>query len=129
MLEVFNMITVFTLCSANYLAHAITLEATRSRRHNPHVHFVIGSLVARSSAPGPGNYFFFFWHPYELIMVEDIGIPALPDMVDRYDVVQNLILAVKPFYIEHLYARDPNVQAVIYLDPVEYPRVFQFLGH
>ncbi len=57
-----------------------------------------------------------FWHPYELIQVEDVGIPALSDMVDRYDVVE-LNTAVKPFYIEYLYARNPNIKAVIYLDP------------
>ena len=37
-------------------------------------------------------------------------------MVARYDVVE-LNTAVKPFYIEYLYRRDPSVEAIIYLDP------------
>jgi hypothetical protein len=104
------MIIVFTLCSANYLAHARTLGDSLIE-HNPSYRFVIG-LVDRL----PKNIQPSFWHPYELLPVEEVGIPAFWDMVQNYDVVE-LNTAVKPFYAEHLYRRDPAVDAVIYLDP------------
>ena len=56
------------------------------------------------------------WRPHELVPVEDVGIDGLGDMIERYDVVE-LNTAVKPFYIDYLYRRDPSVEAVIYLDP------------
>lgn len=104
------MITVFTLCSANYLAHAKALGDSLME-HNPGYHFVIG-LVDRL----PKDLQASFWHPYELVPVEELGIPAFWDMVQNYDVVE-LNTAAKPFYMEHLYRRDPAVEAVIYLDP------------
>ena len=103
------MITVFTLCSANYLAHAKTLGDSL-RQHNPDYHFVIG-LVDRVPADIPE-----LWRPHELVPVDDVGIDGLVDMIERYDVVE-LNTAVKPFYIDYLYRRDPSVEAVIYLDP------------
>jgi len=103
------VITVFTLCSANYLAHAKTLGDSLSQ-HNPDYHFVIG-LVDRVPADIPE-----LWRPYELVPVYDVGIDGLVDMIERYDVVE-LNTAVKPFYIDYLYRRDPSVEAVIYLDP------------
>ena len=48
--------------------------------------------------------------------MEELGIPALWDMVQNYDVVE-LNTALKPFYMEHLYLRNPAVETVIYLDP------------
>jgi hypothetical protein len=103
------VITVFTLCSANYLAHAKTLGDSL-RQTNPDCEFVIG-LVDHLSSEIPT-----VWHPYELIPVEDVGIEGLGDMIARYDVVE-LNTAVKPFYIDYLYRRDPSVEAVIYFDP------------
>jgi hypothetical protein len=103
------VITVFTLCSANYLAHAKTLGDSL-KQHNPDYHFVIG-LVDRLPADIPS-----LWRPHELVPVEDVGIDGLIDMIERYDVVE-LNTAVKPFYIDYLYRRDPSVDAVIYLDP------------
>ena len=104
------MITVFTLCSTNYLAHAKTLGDSLAA-HNPDYHFVIG-LVDRVPQHVPPS----FWQPYELIPVENVGIEGFGEMVGRYDVVE-LNTAVKPFYMEYLYRRDPSVDAVIYLDP------------
>jgi len=37
-------------------------------------------------------------------------------MVDKYDIVE-LNTAVKPFYMEYLYQRNAQVEAVVYLDP------------
>ena len=104
------MITVFTLCSTNYLSHAKTLGDSL-RQKNPDYRFVIG-LVDRVPAQLQSS----FWQPYELIEVEELGIEGFAEMAQRYDVVE-LNTAVKPFYFEHLYRRDPSTEAIIYLDP------------
>ena len=82
------MITVFTLCSTNYLAHAKTLGDSL-RKTNPNYRFVIG-LVDRVPAQLQSS----FWQPYELIEVEELGIEGFAEMVQRYDVVE-LNTAVK----------------------------------
>jgi hypothetical protein len=102
--------TVFTLCSANYLAHARTLGDSLTE-HNPDYHFVIG-LVDNL----PPSVESSFWQPHELIPVEKLNIPDFEQMATDYNIVE-LNTAVKPFYIEYLYRRDPGVDAVIYLDP------------
>jgi hypothetical protein len=104
------VITVFTLCSTNYLAHAKTLGDSL-REYNPGYHFVIGLVDRLPSQIQPS-----FWHPYELIQIEELEIDGFAEMVQRYDVVE-LNTAVKPFYFEHLYGRDAASEAVIYLDP------------
>lgn len=104
------MTTVFTLCSSNYLAQAKALGDSLLK-HNPDYRFVIG-LVDRLSDQVKPSY----WEPHELIPVEDITIEGFDAMADDYNVVE-LNTAVKPFYIEHLYRRDPGVSEVIYLDP------------
>jgi hypothetical protein len=104
------MTTVFTLCSANYLAHAKSLGESL-REHNPDYKFVIG-LVDRL----PRDQAQSICQPYKLIPVEDLGIPAFADMVKKYDIIE-FNTAVKPFYIEHLFQLDSSVEGVIYLDP------------
>src|SRR5438093_4362575 len=104
------MTIVLTVCSANYLAHAKTLGDSL-RAHNPDCRFVIGLVDRLPKDLQPA-----FWHPYELLSVEEIGIPSFWEMVQRFDKIE-LNTSVKPFYIEHLYQRDPSAKAVIYLDP------------
>jgi hypothetical protein len=104
------MTVVLTLCSANYLAHAKTLGDSL-REHHPDFHFVIG-LVDRVPLEIAPSY----WQPFELIPVEQLGLPQFDDMARKYNVVE-LNTAVKPFYVAFLYERDPAVQEVIYLDP------------
>ena len=104
------MIVVFTLCSSNYLAHAKVLGDSLTE-NNPDHRFVIG-LVDRVPEELEPSY----WHPYELIPVEELDVPEFGEMVRDHNVVE-LNTAVKPFYLEHLYRRNPEVEAVIYLDP------------
>lgn len=104
------MITVFTLCSTNYLAHAKTLGDSLLE-HNPDYRFVIGVVDRVPHEIEPS-----FWQPFELIEVEKLEIDILAEMVQRYDLVE-LNTAVKPFFFKHLYQRDPSTEAVIYLDP------------
>jgi hypothetical protein len=105
-----RMITVLTLCSANYLAQAESLGDSVSE-HNPDYHFVIG-LVDRLPKEVDAQY----WHPYELNPVEELAIPCFEEMERKYNLVE-LNTAVKPFYMEYLYRRDSAVSGVIYLDP------------
>jgi hypothetical protein len=79
--------------------------------HNPDVHFVIG-LVDRL----PSGMDLDQWRPFELFPVEKLPLPQFAEMEQKYDVVE-LNTAVKPYYMEYLYSRDPKVEAVIYLDP------------
>ena len=104
------MLTVFTICSNNYLAQAKTLGDSL-QQHNPHYRFVI-FLVDRL-AEGVDYQFF---APYELIPVEQIGIDGFDEMVSKYNITE-LNTAVKPFCFEFLFARDGSVEAIIYLDP------------
>jgi hypothetical protein len=104
------MKVAFTLCSLNYMAQAKTL-ADSFREHNPDWHFVIG-LVDRVNGRLPESY----WHPYELIEVEKIGIEGFEEMCAMYDIVE-LNTSVKPFYMEYLLNRDKDVELVAYFDP------------
>lgn len=104
------MITVLTICSANYLAHAKVLGNSLAQS-SAECHFVIG-LVDRVPAELPPDY----WYPFELIPVEDLRIPKFEGMAWKYNIIE-LNTAVKPFFMEHLYKRNQNVSSVIYLDP------------
>src|SRR5438477_2789941 len=101
------MTTVFTLCSANYLAHAKTLGQSLAE-HNPECRFIIGLVDRLPNEVEPS-----FWHPFELLPVEEVGIENFSELVQKYDLVE-LNTAVKPFYMERIYRRDPSVDAVIY---------------
>ena len=104
------MRVVLTICSANYLAHAKVLGDSLARS-NPDYQFVIG-LVDRV----PEEINFDNWLHYEVIPVEDLGIPEFPDMAEKYNLIE-LNTAVKPIYLEYLYRRNPSVEAVLYIDP------------
>ncbi|HTA31708.1 MAG TPA: glycosyltransferase, partial [Candidatus Cybelea sp.] len=104
------MNVVFTLCSANYLAHAKTLGDS-VREHNPDAHFVIG-LVDRMPKELEPSYL----QSFEVVPVEDLQLPQFGEMAQKYNIVE-LNTAVKPFYMAFLFERDPRVDAVIYLDP------------
>lgn len=103
------MTTILTICSANYLAHAMTLGDS-VLEHNPDYQFVIGLVDLMPKELSASTC------PYELIPVEQLNIPNFWDMVQKYDIVE-LNTAVKPFYLEHLYRRNPQVKNVIYIDP------------
>lgn len=100
---------VFTICSCNYLAHALTLRES-VLYHHPESRFTIG-LVDRPPAEGLP----FPVEGIDIVLVESIGIPAFDAMKKRYNLVE-LNTAVKPFYFNFLY-RTRRSQYVIYLDP------------
>ena len=101
---------VLTICSANYLAHAKVLGDSLAQS-NPDYHFVIGLVDVVPQEINVAT-----WLPYEVLPVTDLGIPEFSAMADKYDIVE-LNTAVKPFYMEFLYQRNPAVETVMYLDP------------
>lgn len=103
------MILVFTICSNNYLAQAITLGQSLLK-HNPTYEFKIGLVDRKSDAVNYINV------PYEVIDVETIGISAFDDMFKRYSITE-LNTAVKPFFFDYFFRRKEQIYAAIYLDP------------
>jgi len=101
---------VLTICSANYLAHAKVLGDSLAAT-NPDYHYIIGLVDCI-----PKEINLATWLPYEVIPVTDLGIPEFPAMAEKYNIVE-LNTSVKPFYLEHLYERDPAVEAILYIDP------------
>jgi len=104
------MKVVFTLCSANYLAHAKVLGDSLSQS-NPDFKFVIGLVDVV-----PKEINLATWLDYEVLPVTDLGIPGFPEMAEKYEILE-LNTAVKPFYLEFLYQLSPDVEMVMYLDP------------
>jgi len=99
---------VFTLCSNNYLAQAITLGDTLFQ-FNPDYKFIIG-LVDRKN-----EIFDYSKIQYELLEVEKIGIANFNEMILRYDIVE-LNTSVKPFYFKYFFTTE-KPETIIYLDP------------
>ncbi len=53
--------------------------------------------------------------PFEIIPMEALGIEALPEMIERYNITE-LNTAIKPFVFNYFHKNAPG-DAVIYLDP------------
>ena len=104
-----SMVVILTICSSNYLAHALTLH-TSLIKHGTGCKFVIGLV---DQCPEYWNYEL---PNCEILTVDSIGIPNFAGLVEKYNIVE-LNTAAKPFYINYLYSRDPHVQHVIYFDP------------
>jgi len=106
------MTIIFTICSNNYLPMARLLGASLLR-FNPDVHFAIGLVDVPSSEIDPCTL-----EPFEVIPIDQIGIPHFETMVLNYSIVE-LNTAVKPFLFRHLFqrARQDESLKVIYLDP------------
>jgi hypothetical protein len=103
------MIIVFTICSNNYLAQAITLGDSL-KKHNPDYLFKIG-LVDKKIAQIDYSAI-----PYEIIEVENIGISCFDEMFKRYNITE-LNTAVKPYYFQYFFKNQDSNNIVIYLDP------------
>jgi lipopolysaccharide biosynthesis glycosyltransferase len=103
------MTLVFTICSNNYLAQAITLGQTLLT-HNPHYIFKIGLVDKRILQIGYEEI------PFEIVEVESIGIAAFDKMFKRYSITE-LNTAVKPFYFKYFFNSIPEIDRIIYLDP------------
>jgi hypothetical protein len=103
------MITVFTICSNNYLAQAISL-GNSLLEYNPNYEFIIG-LVDRKTKDIDYNKI-----PFETIDVESIEINGFEEMILNYNITE-LNTAVKPFYFQYLFRIKPAIDIIIYCDP------------
>lgn len=103
------MTLVFTLCSNNYLAQAITLGNSLIR-HNPGYIFIIGLVDRKISSIDYSTV------PFEILEVEKTGISAFDEMYKKYNITE-LNTAVKPFYFQYLFTNRTDVKSIVFLDP------------
>jgi hypothetical protein len=103
-------IQAFTICSANYLAQAITLGDSL-REHGPDWKFTIVLVDDPGSirdVPIPR------W--ISILPAEDIGIPEFQAMALRYNIIE-LSTAIKPFCFVWFFSQDTASEQVHYVDP------------
>ena len=103
------MTLVFTICSNNYLAQAITLGQTLLS-HNPHYIFKIGLVDKKIPQIDYATI------PFEIVEVESIGIAAFDEMFKSYSITE-LNTAVKPLYFKYFFYSLLEIDGIIYLDP------------
>ena len=102
--------TVFTLCSNNYLAQAKTLGDSLLKS-NPNYQFVIG-LTDELNPSIDYNFFY----PYTIIPVADIGIDNFDNLWKKYDIIE-FNTCVKASYFKYLFKIYQTTDTIIYLDP------------
>jgi lipopolysaccharide biosynthesis glycosyltransferase len=100
---------VFTICSNNYLAQAITLGKSLLK-YNPDYTFKIGLVDKKNSEIDYKTV------PFEIVEVENIGITAFDEMFKQYSITE-LNTAVKPYYFQFFFRTLPEFDKCIYLDP------------
>ncbi len=99
---------ICTIIARNYAAHARVLARSFAETH-PDGHCSVLVIDEPEGHLDPAN------EPFELIRLDQIGLPDAERMATVYDVVE-LSTAVKPWLLRHLLDRD-GVEAVTYLDP------------
>lgn len=105
-----NKTLVFTICSANYLAQAITLGKSLQAT-NPDIPFriyLVDRLEGREEVKKRV--------PFTLIEIEKVPVTDFEGMALRYNVVE-LNTSVKPYIFDHILKSEPDIQKVVYLDP------------
>ncbi len=99
---------VFTICSNNYLAQAITLGQSLIKYNNDYK-FIIG-LVDRKT-----EEIDYTTIPFEIIEVEKINVKYFTEMTLRYNIIE-LNTAFKPYFFQFFF-ENYGVDSVIYIDP------------
>jgi len=99
---------VFTICSNNYLAQAITLGHSLLNFNQDYI-FKIG-LVDKKIAQIDYSGI-----PFEIVPVEQIGVEYFDEMILRYDIVE-LNTAFKPYFFKYFF-NTTKAESVMYLDP------------
>jgi len=101
--------TIFTICSNNYLAQALSLGKSVTK-YNSDYQFVIGLVDKKCSSIDYTKIRF------DIIEVEEIGVPDFSQMIDRYNITE-LNTAVKPFFFKYFWEKQDKTNSIIYLDP------------
>jgi glycosyltransferase involved in cell wall biosynthesis len=96
-----------TIIAKNYLAYARVLGRTL-RQHHPGVPFYV-LLVDE-----PEGFFDPAAEPFQVLRRQDVDLPRPPEFCFRYDVLE-LSTAVKPYFLERLFARGHD--RIVFLDP------------
>lgn len=107
---IINNTLVFTICSANYLAQAITLGKSLQAT-NPDIPFriyLVDRLEGREEVRERV--------PFKLIEIEEVPVTDFEGMVLRYNVVE-LNTSVKPYIFDHIFKTELDIQKIVYLDP------------
>lgn len=101
---------IFTICSANYLAQAITLGKSLQNT-NPGVEFriyLVDRLEGREEVRDKV--------PFKLIEIENVPVTDFEGMILRYNVVE-LNTSVKPYIFDHILKQESEVNKIVYFDP------------
>lgn len=99
---------ICTIIARNYAAHARVLAESFREIHPDGTCSVL-------VIDDPSGYIDPAGEPFELVTIEEIGLPDAERMAASYDVME-FSTAVKPWLLRHLLHR-PGVDAVAYLDP------------
>ena len=99
---------ICTIIARNYVAHARVL-AESFREHHPEGTCSVLVIDDPKGFIDPAD------EPFELLTIDEIGLPDAAQMAASYDVME-LSTAVKPWLLRHLLDR-PGVDSVAYLDP------------
>jgi glycosyltransferase involved in cell wall biosynthesis len=99
---------ICTIIARNYAAHARVL-ANSFREFHPE------GTCSVLVIDDPTGYLDSAEEPFELVTIDEIGLPDAARMAATYDVME-LSTAVKPWLMRHLLER-PEVDSVAYLDP------------
>lgn len=101
-------LSFFTICSKNFFAYAHTLFDS-VREHHPDAAFYVAlcdkndGMIERER------------EPFEIIELDQLGIAALPGMIERYNITE-LNTSIKPFVFDYLFT-SRGEENVVYLDP------------
>jgi len=102
-----NNKVIFTISSKNYFGQGLTLLDSVYALYNNEIDYYY--LIVDKNLDGIREY-----NPsFQLILVEEIGIPDFNDLTFKYDVVE-FNTAVKPFFMDYMLKK---YQKIIYLDP------------
>lgn len=102
------MISFFTVCNRYHLAEAIALGDS-IRTHHPTARYVIGYAdSAPLSVPAIA---------YDIIPVEEIGVPYLTEMSERYYDFE-FVHAVRPWFAQFLFKQSQTGSEWVFLTPV-----------
>jgi SAM-dependent methyltransferase len=97
----------FTICSKNFLGFALSLCNSLQAHHGP-IRFYAALCDQTDDVDAYSQNF-------EMITLEQLGIPNLDAMIDRYNITE-LNTSIKPFVFSYLFDQHPG-EPVIYLDP------------
>jgi hypothetical protein len=100
---------IFTLCSNNYLAQAITLGKSIAS-FNPGYSFIIGLVDQKH-----GNLDYTAL-PFEVVEMDKIGIPDIEALIRKYE-IRELNTAVKASFFKYFMKEMPEQSFATYLDP------------